>query len=110
VFLVGIIAAGLAIPASASVPEKHYTRAVPELTLQIDPQASSFENFRRELMSPTLDPHPFSNEFYLREFARETAAESRHWHLRVNPMLTSAASGLSKKVASLRRALARMMP
>ena len=109
-FLIGIMTVGLAISASASVPDRHYTNNVRELTSQLDSQSFSFDDLRRQLMSPTLDPRPFSNEFYLHEFAGETAAESRHRHLRLNPMITGAASGLSKKVASLRRALARMMP
>jgi hypothetical protein len=97
------------LTSSASIPEKHYPSAPLELAPPLSAQPFCLEDLKRQL-TPTLDPHPFSDEFYLHEFAAETATESPHRHLRLNPMLTSAASGLSKKVASLRRALARMMP
>ena len=105
-FLTGIVAASLTIPASASVPSRPYTTTARTITSQFDSQAFSLDEFRHQLMSPTLDPHPFSNEFYLHEFAMETPTESHREHSR----LSNAASGLSKKVASWRRALARMMP
>jgi hypothetical protein len=108
-FLTGIVAAGLAIPARASVPGQHYTPSVRELPVQLNMESSSLEEIRRHMLSPTLDPHPFSEEFYLREFAGETPVESRRQHSKLAP-LTNAASGLSKMVASWRRALARMMP
>ena len=58
------------------------------------------------------DPHPFSTEFYLREFASESAQAGRQqrssW-FSVRPV-TNAASSLSHRVANLRRALVRMMP
>ena len=109
VFLTGFVAVGLAISASASVPDRQYTTDVRELTSQFDSPPSAFEDFRYQLASPSLDPHPFSNEFYLHEFATETPAEFHQQHSMLAP-LANAASGLSKKVASLRRALARMMP
>jgi len=98
----------LAISASASVPAGHYTSSVRELPSELDSSPLSLEEFRHELTIPTLDPHPFSDEFYLREFATETPAQPRR-HSMFAP-LSNAASGLSKKVASWRRALARMMP
>lgn len=104
--MIGVVAAGLAIPASASLPNRPYTTSARTITSQFDSQALSLEEFRHQLISPTLDPHPFSNEFYLHEFATETPTGFRREHSR----LSNAASGLSKKVASLRRALARMMP
>jgi len=108
VILSGLITASLILSASASVPEKRYTSATRELRSIFDSQPFSAEELKRQL-TPMLDPHPFSNEFYLREFATETP-ESHRQHSKLAPMFTGAASSLSKKVASLRRALARMMP
>ncbi|HWY71203.1 MAG TPA: hypothetical protein VNX88_21235 [Terriglobales bacterium] len=109
VFLTGFVAVGLAISGNASVPDRHYTTDVRELASQFDSQPSAFEDFPYQSGSPALDLHPFSNEFYLHEFAIETPAEFRRQHSMLAP-LANAASGLSKKVASMRRALARMMP
>jgi len=103
------VAVGLAISGNASVPDRHYTTDVRELASQFDSQPSAFEDFPYQSGSPALDLHPFSNEFYLHEFAIETPAEFRRQHSMLAP-LANAASGLSKKVASMRRALARMMP
>lgn len=102
------MAVTLATSAGASVPSTHFTANVRELPSQFESAPLSLEEFRRELLIPTLDPRPFSNEFYLREFATETPAERRR-HSMFAP-LSNAASGLSKKVASWRRALVRMMP
>lgn len=63
--------------------------------------------------SAPLDPHPFATEFYLHEFALESGKSSSHqrsWFDPVVSPVTNAASSLSKRVASLRRALAKLMP
>ena len=106
VFLFGVMT--FVVPATASVPTRQYSAPASELKSQLDSQTVSFEDFRRQLSMPMLDPRPFSNEFYLREFAAEPA-EFRHPHSKFSS-LSNAASGLSKRVASLRRALDRMMP
>ena len=108
-FLIAIVALSLAVPASASLPGRQYTPSLGQTQAQLNTQSSSLDEMRRGFLNPTLNPHPFSDEFYLREFATETPAESHRQHSVLAP-LTNAASGLSKKVASLRRALARMMP
>ena len=105
-FLTGLLIFSVALSAGASVPNRHYTITVRELPSQYDPQPLSLEQLRRDVI-PTLDPRPFSEEFYLREFAAETPREPRHSKF---APLSNAASGLSKKMASLRRALARMLP
>jgi hypothetical protein len=108
VFLTGLMTVTLAISSSASVPSAHFTSSVRELPSQFESAPLSLEEFRRELAIPTLDPHPFSEEFYLRQFATETPAEPRRRSM-LAP-LSNAASGLSRKVASWRRALVRIMP
>jgi len=63
--------------------------------------------------SAPLDPHPFATEFYLHQFALESSKSSSHQHSWFDPVVspvTNAASSLSKRVASLRRALVRLMP
>ena len=63
--------------------------------------------------SVPLDPHPFATEFYLHQFALESGKSSSHlrsWFDPVVSPVTNAASSLSKRVASLRRALVRLMP
>ena len=102
------MAVTLATSAGASVPSAHFSAGVRELPSQFESAPLSLEEFRRELLIPTLDPRPFSDEFYLREFATETPADSRR-HSMFAP-LSNAASGFSKKIASWRRALVRMMP
>ena len=79
---------------------------------QLDPRGTP--DFSRGL-NQSLDPHPFSNEFYLLQFASETVLAEAHqqrssWFSPVLNPVTNAATALSKKVASLRHALARMMP
>jgi hypothetical protein len=63
--------------------------------------------------SAPLDPHPFATEFYLHQFALESGKSSPHqrsWFDPVVSPVTNAASSLSKRVASLRRALVKLMP
>jgi len=66
-----------------------------------------------EQVSP-VDLHPFSTEFYLHEFASDSdqlsAKQQRSWFSPVLSPVSNAASSLSKRVASLRRALTRIMP
>ena len=60
-----------------------------------------------------LDPHPFATEFYLHQFAVESDKSSSHQRSWFDPVVnpvTNAASTLSKRVASLRRALVKLMP
>src|SRR5256885_1293197 len=104
-----VLAFAEAMECSASLPDRRYTPSPRQTPAQSNAQSSSLEEIRRQLMNPTLNPHPFSDEFYLREFATETPIESHRQHSKLAP-LTNAASGLSKMVASWRRALARMMP
>src|SRR5437762_14199592 len=96
VFLFGVMT--FVVPATASVPTRQYSAPASELKSQLDSQTVSFEHFRRLLSMPMLDPRPFSNEFYLREFAAE-AAELRHVPSK-HSSLSYAALGLSKCVAS----------
>src|SRR5437588_12182848 len=96
VILSGLVTASLIVSASASVPEKRYTSAPPELRSMFDSQPFSVEELNRQL-TPTLDPQPFSNEFYLREFASETP-ESHRQHSKLAPIFTSAASSSSKNI------------
>ena len=63
--------------------------------------------------SAPLDPHPFVTEFYLHQFARESGKSSSHQRSWFDPVVnpvTNAASTLSKRIASLRRALVKLMP
>ena len=63
--------------------------------------------------SAPLDPHPFATEFYLHQFAVESGKSSSHqrsWFDPVVSPVTNAASSLSKRVASLRRVLVKLMP
>ena len=63
--------------------------------------------------SAPLDPHPFATEFYLHQFALESDKSSSHQRSWLEPVIspvTNAASSLSKLVASLRRALVKLMP
>lgn len=62
-----------------------------------------------------LDAHPFATEFYLQQFASDPDSsvmrqQRSSWFSPMFTPVTNAASELSKKVASLRRALVRMMP
>jgi hypothetical protein len=71
-------------------------------------QAGALDEF-----SAPLDPHPFATEFYLHQFALESAKSNSHQHSWFDPVVSpmaNAASSLSKRVASLRRALVRLMP
>ena len=83
------------------------------------PQPSVSENQSRlhsgalDEFSAPLDPHPFATEFYLHQFALESGKSSSHQHSWFDPVVspvTNAASSLSKRVASLRRALVKLMP
>jgi len=111
-FLSALLAAACVLPAAASVPSKQFTNRARGLVSQLDPRGTP--DFSRGL-NQSLDPHPFSNEFYLLQFASETVLAEAHqqrssWFSPVLNPVTNAATALSKKVASLRHALARMMP
>ncbi|MBV9072919.1 MAG: hypothetical protein JOZ10_04745 [Acidobacteria bacterium] len=63
--------------------------------------------------SDILNPQPFYTEFYRQQFAAERAAGRdvhSSWLSPVITPLTTAASNMSKRVASLRHAIVRMMP
>ncbi len=74
---------------------------------------SRFHSGALDEFSAPLDPHPFATEFYLHQFALEgdkAASHQRSWFDPVLNPVTNAASSLSKRVASLRRALVKLMP
>jgi hypothetical protein len=112
VFLTGVLVAVFVPAATASVPTAQVTSKSRPFETQIDSRT------RRDLsrgLNESLDPHPFTNEFYLLQFASETTAietpqQRSSWFSPVLNPVTNAATLLSKKVASLRHALARMMP
>ena len=90
------------IPTRASHPQ-------PDIS---DSQSHLHSGALDEFSAP-LDPHPFATEFYLHQFAVESGKSSSHqrsWFDPVVSPVTNAASSLSKRVASLRRALVRLMP
>ena len=53
-----------------------------------------------------LDPQPFSNEFYLHQFAADNDKQDSRWRFHLNPMLRN----LSKRIAGWPHALVRIMP
>lgn len=61
---------------------------------------------RADQVLEPLDPHPFTTEFYLHQFASENDKQDTRWRLHLNPMLRS----FSKRIASWPRALVRIMP
>lgn len=74
---------------------------------------SRFHSGALDEFSAPLDPHPFATEFYLHQFALESgkaASHQRSWFDPVLSPVTNAASSLSKRVASLRHALVKLMP
>jgi hypothetical protein len=94
---------------SASIPPQ---RSVATRNSGLDPDVHIIHRIGKEFVYP-FDSHPFSTEFYLRQFASESAEangrQQRSSWFSVRPV-TNAASSLSRRVANLRRALVRMMP
>ena len=100
VFLIGTLSS----LASASVPNTKYSAGSRELVESLDVAGLTGHQLQ-------MDPHPFSTEFYLHQFAAEPGfSDARRQRSFWRAPVTTAASGLSKRVASLRRALVRMMP
>lgn len=98
------------VPAvSASIPAPH---PIASRNSGSDLDVLSIHRTGQGAVSP-FDPHPFSTEFYLRQFASESSEvygrQQRSSWFSVRPV-TNAASSLSRRVANLRRALVRMMP
>jgi hypothetical protein len=90
------------IPTRASHPQPMVFES------QSHPHAGGLHEF-----SAPLDPHPFATEFYLHQFALESGKSSSHqrsWFDPVVSPVTNAASSFSKRVASVRRALGKLMP
>lgn len=90
---------------------------IPKQTAHSQPVLSANQSYLHlgalDDFSAPLDPHPFATEFYLHQFALENGKSSSHqrsWFDPVVSPVTNAASSLSKRVASLRRALVRLMP
>lgn len=103
-----LVIALVAAAALADIP----TRASRPQPVLSDNQ-SRFRSGALDEFSAPLDPHPFATEFYLHQFALESgkaASRQRSWFDPVLSPVTNAASSLSKHVASLRRALVKLMP
>jgi len=101
--LLVLLCVGFLLPASASIPDRR--PAMGNVPISLDVQTSNPGNSNH-----LLDPHPFSTEFYLNQFAADSADSTRQQRSSWYSPVTNAASELSKKVASLRRALVRMVP
>lgn len=99
-----LIVAGSVLPAMGSVAPSSRSTPIPELSLPLSHQRQAAPR----------DAHPFFTEFYLQQFATEPVVNGDHerssWFSPVLNPVSNAASSLSKRVASLRRALVRMMP
>lgn len=102
--LLVLLMAGSVLPAMGSVASSSRSAPIPELSLSQS----------RQQQATPLDAHPFFTEFYLQQFAAEPAISGDHerssWFSPVLNPVSNAASSLSKRVASLRRALVRIMP
>ena len=106
--LLVVVAILLAATALADIP----TRASHPPQVLSDNQ-SRFHSGALDEFSAPLDPHPFATEFYLHQFALESGKAASHQRSWFDPVLnpvTNAASSLSNRVASLRRALGKLMP
>src|SRR5207302_8348822 len=109
--LVAMSMAVLIAPATASIPAQQLsTGSISTLT---SGSLSAQRATHGRLVGP-LDPRPYSTEFYLHQFAceidRTGVRQQRSWLSPVLSPVTTAASNLSRRVASLRHALVRMMP
>ncbi len=107
-----VLLVAVAILVSATALADIPTRAPHPQSVLSERQSHLHSGAINEFSAP-LDPHPFATEFYLQQFALESGKSSSHqrsWFDPVVSPVTNAASSLSKRVASLRRALVRLMP
>ena len=105
--LVGLFVGMLTPAATASIPNPRYSANTRGFST--DSQIGVFSIQHPEDWIAPFDLYPFYGEFYLHQFASESPANlvrQRSYRFR----LSNVAWGLSKRAATLRRALARMMP
>ena len=105
--LIVLCAAMLVSAAAGSLTPQSHPDRIPSLVASSDPGAMHGNQ--------ALDPHPFATEFYLQQFASENGSpmlrqQHSSWYSPVVSPVTNAASELSRKMASLRHALVRMIP
>ena len=105
-----LLVAGLAVLltsfASASIPPKKFS--VNARVFSSSSQIGTLSIHQPGDWISPLDFYPYYGEFYLHQFAMEspTLVRQRSYRFR----LSNVAWGLSRRAASLRHALARMMP